>query len=138
MPPAKNLTAHVLDGTFRARRHRSLLTGPVVPWPALAAIQSQYAATTHELERRKIAVDFERAVREAPESTIKTALTELDRIVGMPPMRIDPKNREVSLRFARALWARDLRRGGLTLTAVAGRLGVSRATLRRYLNELDG
>jgi hypothetical protein len=59
----KRLSEHVRTGSFRARRHRHLLLGDRVAWPELAELQDEYASTTHELERREIAVRFERAVR---------------------------------------------------------------------------
>lgn len=94
MPAAKSLDAHVRDGTFRSRRHRHLLEGPVVPWPELAVLQARYAATRHELERRAIGVEFERAIRvlsqdetEAKRRAAERA--ELESIVFAEPAEID-------------------------------------------------
>jgi len=61
--PAKSLAEHVHDDSFRARRHHGLLTGPALPWPALAVLQAQYRAATRAGERRAIALEFEHAVK---------------------------------------------------------------------------
>lgn len=66
MPAAKSLEEHVSDGTFRSRRHRGLLAGPVVRWPHLAELQARYAAATSDAERRAIGIAFEKAARELP------------------------------------------------------------------------
>ena len=52
MPAALSLEELVRTGTFRTSRHAELLeTAPALPWPALAELQSEYNATSHELER---------------------------------------------------------------------------------------
>ena len=76
IPQAKSLADHVHDRTFRARRHHELLAGSVLPWPPLAAIQSRYVAAEHKLERRAIAVEFERAVRTRDDDKLSGALAE--------------------------------------------------------------
>jgi phage terminase large subunit-like protein len=62
--PAKSLLEHILDGTFRARRHHPLLAGPDLPWPGFAYLQQRYRAATSEPERRAIALELEQAVRQ--------------------------------------------------------------------------
>jgi hypothetical protein len=97
MPAPKSLDQHVRDGTFRARRHRELLAGPVVEWPALALLQASYVATQHELERRVIAVKFERAVRrlgasEDERDRLAAEQREFEEIVTGEPVEIDEAN----------------------------------------------
>jgi AraC-like DNA-binding protein len=135
MPAAKSLDEHVLDRTFRARRHHDLLAGPVVPWPELAALQSRYAAAAHELERRAVAVEFERAVRDrGADADVATLQLELDAILAQAPTPWKPeRDRQRSRRAAAANFARDLRNDGLPLRQIATRLGVSPSTVRRYL-----
>jgi hypothetical protein len=94
MPAAKTLDAHVRDGTFRARRHRELLAGPVVEWSTLALLQSRYVATGHELERRAIGVEFERAVRSLNDdhdahAARKMEEAEFEAIVHAAPVELD-------------------------------------------------
>ena len=62
--PTKTLRAHVVAGTFRARRvtHRDLLCGALLPWPAFANLQARYLAATSEPERRAVALQVERLV----------------------------------------------------------------------------
>jgi len=149
MPAPKTLVQHSRERTFRSRRHRELLLGPVVPWPELAALQARYAATAHELERRAIGVEFERAVARLPanDAIAATAASLLDEIVNAPPEPHTPdRDRAASERAARVLYARDaflygMRRieddapGPLTVDEIAKRLGVCSATVRRYLAE---
>ena len=104
MPPPKSLSRHCLDKTFRSRRHRALLDGQLVPWRSLARIQAQYQATAHELERRNLGVEFERAVRtfdpevdeehngeagRARSRSLTELLAELEAIINMPPIEFD-------------------------------------------------
>ena len=60
--PPKTLKAHVLEQSFRARRHYPLLAGEELPWPGFALLQARYRAATSQPERRAIAVDFQAAV----------------------------------------------------------------------------
>lgn len=66
---------------------------PSCPWPELAAIQGRYAAATSDAERRQIAVEFERAVRDvvAPKEDAAAIRAELDTIINAPPERYDPQ-----------------------------------------------
>jgi hypothetical protein len=66
-PARKPLEDLVREGTYRSSRqaHRALLEGPRVPWPAFAAIQDEYAAADNEFDRRKAALKFQAAVRQA-------------------------------------------------------------------------
>src|SRR4051812_19198664 len=127
MPSAKTLKCLIHDRRFRARRHQHLLAGPVLPWPELAEIQSRFVATEHPLERRAIAVEFQRAVSNRGDSGYDDTaggMTDLDRILAMPPMPYNPaRNRADAERFARALRARDLVADGLSPSEVAESLG---------------
>jgi phage terminase large subunit-like protein len=67
--PAKTLAAHVLEGTFRSRRHHRLLAGAELPWSGLAVIQARFRAATSEAERRAISVQFQQAVTLVHEQT---------------------------------------------------------------------
>src|SRR4051812_24409433 len=68
MPVAKTLEQHVRGRSFRARRHRELLAGSQLrAWPELAEIQDLYCNARNELEARRIAVEFERAVHDRRE-----------------------------------------------------------------------
>lgn len=59
--PAKTLEQHLRDGTFRARRHHKLLSGPLVSAKALTKLQRDYEEATSEPERRAVALAFEQA-----------------------------------------------------------------------------
>ncbi len=61
--PAKTLAQHVRDGSFRARVHHSLLSGPLLAEKALEKLQSEYKAARSERERRAIALDFQERAR---------------------------------------------------------------------------
>jgi hypothetical protein len=69
------------------------LAGPVVGWPALAAIQAEYVSATSEAERRAIAVKFLRATRELDKASKSDAVTDelgklLEEILNAPPVWI--------------------------------------------------
>ena len=66
--PPKTLKAHVLEHSFRARRHYPLLAGAELPWPGFALLQARYRAATSQPERRAIAVEFQTAVKLAHET----------------------------------------------------------------------
>ena len=94
MPAAKDLASHVIQESFRARRHHHLLAGPVVEWPELAVLQSKYAAATSEAERRAVGVAFERASRDlhaAGELRDDEFIAELDAILTAPPVLVSSK-----------------------------------------------
>src|SRR5439155_22665894 len=125
MPAPKTLEEHVRDASFRARRHRDLLaTSPALPWRQLAALQSAFAATDHELERRSLAVAFERAVREldVDENELaerERAERELRELLDAEPVEVDLDALAAELdRSTLATWRRDLRRSGLSYRAI--------------------
>jgi hypothetical protein len=135
MPAAKSLLDHCRERSFRSRRHHALLLGPAVPWPELAALQGRYAAAEHELERRAIGVQFERAIPSAvPEPSAGEAESLLAEILNMPPAPYNPvrdhREAEREMRTQLADWRRQ---DGWTLAAIAAELDVSPATIRRDL-----
>jgi hypothetical protein len=142
VPAAKTLKEQVIDRSFRSRRHRELLAGPVVEWPTLALLQARYAAADHELERRAIGVEFERAVREldndeSERATREAAECELqgffDEIVEVDP----DEDAATADREMTVVWCRDLRRSGLTYCAIGEQLGFSGAQVRRMILRLE-
>jgi hypothetical protein len=139
VPAPKTLDQHDRDGTFRARRHRELLAGPVVEWPLLALLQARYAATPHELERRLIGVEFERAMRELDSDDNERearegAERELRELLDAEPVDVDPdKDAANSDRSMRAVWCRDLRQRGLSYRAIGEEVGASGPQVRRML-----
>ncbi len=91
VPAAKSLQDHVSDGTFRSRRHRGLLAGPVVRWSHVGELQGHYAAVTSDAERRAIGITFERAVRELhenAESTEDDLVRALEEIFALPAVPV--------------------------------------------------
>jgi hypothetical protein len=63
--PRKRLSDLVRDETFLGRRHAQLLLDePLVRDPGLRLLQERYRAEPSELERRRLALQFERAVRD--------------------------------------------------------------------------
>ena len=112
-------------------------------WPTLAVLQAEYAATDHELERRAIAVTFERAVRELAEDhedaeRRAVAEAELLAIVHGEPVEIDDDEIGLMLdRWDQTLAAREMLRAGLSRRAIAKRLGVLRWQVSKMLAELD-
>jgi AraC-like DNA-binding protein len=159
-PRKKTLDDLVRDRSWLARRHSHfLLTSPLVADPGLRSLQKRYRDEKSRLERHALALEFEKAVRDPLKRSLhalepdegdadvdeNVPLTreelqaELDAIVNAPPEPYDPaKSRADSERFARALEARRLRSGGLTLTAIAREMGVSPSTVRRLLARLTG
>ncbi len=146
MPAAKGLEGHVRDATWRARlaRHRELLeTSPPPPWPQLAAIQAAYRATSHELERRAIAVEFERAVRTLAEddderAERERAEQELEELLDAPPEEISLDELAAQLdRSARATRACDLRRRGMSYAAIGEQVEMNGSKVRREIAWLE-
>lgn len=157
-PRQKTLQELVRDESFLARRHaRLLVSDPLVDDDdGLRALQERYRAEDGELERQRLALQFQKAVRDPLQRVQDLPVpddaggqersrharrleleAELDAILHMPPAIFDPgANRRATERFFRVRRARDLRRDGLSLQAVAERLSVSRATVTRYLREL--
>lgn len=94
MPPAKTLRQHVVDGSFRSRRHHTLLSGAVLPWPELAEIQARYVAASSAPEKRALGVAFERAVRkrlqaqDPDDEPNGTTWEELQEILNAPPRTV--------------------------------------------------
>jgi phage terminase large subunit-like protein len=64
---AKTLEQRVREGSFLGRRpaQRAMLLGPPLRWPVFASLQARYQAAPSEAERRQIALEFERLVRQA-------------------------------------------------------------------------
>ena len=62
--PARSLEQHVLQASFRGRRHHQLLAREPLPpeWRLFAALQARYQAASSEPERRSVALQFEQAV----------------------------------------------------------------------------
>jgi hypothetical protein len=60
--PAYTLEQHVRQGSFRSRRHHSLLAGERLPatWLPLANLQVRYQAATSDAERAQIGLAFEK------------------------------------------------------------------------------
>ena len=74
--PPKTLKAHVLENSFRARRHYPLLAGAELPWPGFALLQARYRAATSHAERRAIAVEFQTAVTLAHQAASDRSTTD--------------------------------------------------------------
>ena len=73
---AKTLKDHVRHGTFRARLegHRELLaTEDDLPWPVFQRLQEWYRAATRDSEKRAIALEFQKAVERASDTTQSVA-----------------------------------------------------------------
>ncbi|MHB8641417.1 MAG: helix-turn-helix domain-containing protein [Gaiellaceae bacterium] len=115
----------------------------MAPWPELATLQGQYAATANEFERRAIGVEFERAVRSLDPADVDTVNVNAPSptmlaIMNAEPEWYDPEaDARASERRARALWARDLCQDGLSLRAIGERIGTSPSTVSRLLAELE-
>jgi phage terminase large subunit-like protein len=77
--PAKTLSQHLRDGSFRARRHHTLLNGPVVGGKTLERLQKAYGEAATERERRAIALDFELVAR----SEVGNAIAHFDEPVSV-------------------------------------------------------
>lgn len=60
--PSKSLRELVEDGSFRPARHHGLLAGEDLPWRTLSRLQDEYRAADLEIDRRRVAVKFERAI----------------------------------------------------------------------------
>jgi hypothetical protein len=142
--PRSHSRSSSAGGSFRSRRHRDLLaTAPVLPWPKLAALQSAYVATEHELERRAIGVELERAVRELNEdgdeqAARDAALAEFDALFDEPPTELDLEQLARDLdRWHDALIVRDLRRARVTWRTIAERLDTTVGRARRLLSWFD-
>jgi hypothetical protein len=63
--PRKSLGELVADGTFLARRHAELLAGESISDPTLAALRQLYRQAGDDRQRRRVALQFERLVRES-------------------------------------------------------------------------
>lgn len=61
--PKKPLKELVEDASFLARQHHERLLEPKLRWKSLAKLQDQYAAADTTFEKRRIGVEFEKAVR---------------------------------------------------------------------------
>lgn len=80
---AKTLLDLVEDGTFLARRHHELLDGDLLRWKTLSKLQVAYREAGTDFERRRIALEFEKAVpkllakRESSSLSLKDAMDKL-------------------------------------------------------------
>ena len=81
--PAKSLLEHILDGSFRARRHHPLLAGPRVPYPGFALLQERYCAASSEAERRAIGLECQRAIGLVREQTPPQGQARIDESGGL-------------------------------------------------------
>src|SRR5438128_8721363 len=65
--PARSLEQHVLQGSFRGRRHQRLLASDPLPhdWPLFAALQARYQTASSDPERAAFALQFEQTVSAA-------------------------------------------------------------------------
>src|SRR5262249_53546529 len=130
---------HVLDKTFRPARHHTLLAGPVVGWPSLAAIQAQYVAATSEPERRASAVAFLEAGRGLDRTREGDAEVEelhacFGLLLALPPVPMSfCRDERKALHYWRAVCATALHEHGYSTSEVADWLGTSSATVRRYI-----
>jgi hypothetical protein len=66
--PRKSLDELIEDGSFLARRHAELLAGELVDDPTLAALQQLFRQAGDDGQRRRVALQFERLVRESREA----------------------------------------------------------------------
>src|SRR5690242_9525500 len=128
MPAPKTLDQHVVDGTFRARRHHEMLVGPVVRWEELAQLQARYAAATSEAERRAIGVAFERAAHALDfEETPDPIAVEVDAILALPPVPLRIAGDEAATRrYFRAIRIAGAALDAKSDAAAAATVGVSR------------
>src|SRR5919201_3144407 len=86
----KTLADLVRDGSFLARRHADLLvTGALVADPVLASLQERYRAERSELERRQLALWFEKAVRDPAEWARHAPAAGVDAHEGRPSTRAE-------------------------------------------------
>lgn len=80
---SKTLLDLVEDGSFLGRRHHQLLGGDRLRWKSLARLQDRYEAATTAIERRRIALEFEKAVPKMHarrERAANTRQEELDKL----------------------------------------------------------
>jgi hypothetical protein len=137
--PKKSLEDLCVDGTFLARRHAHLLEDEaLVEEPSLCALQEAYRDEASELERRALAVRFEKAVRVAVATTLAQQrddlLDELDELLHAEPVEVDmDASIAASRRHMEALRCRDLRATGLSYRAIGERVGRSPAAARRLV-----
>jgi DeoR-like helix-turn-helix domain len=151
----KNLEELLRDRSFLARRHAELLLiEPVGEDPLLRRVQERYRAEPSDLERRRLALALEKALRDpaamvqlaqdldAPPKEIvvledraaRANSDRIDEILAMGPTKINPeRGRRESARFSRCLQAEWRRLDGMPIVKIAEAIGVSPATVRRDL-----
>lgn len=84
---AKSLLELVEDGSFRARHHHDRLAGEQLPWKSLSKLQDEYRAAQFDIDRRRVAVRFEREVPRLQERRARNRKS-LDQILdGLGPPR---------------------------------------------------
>jgi hypothetical protein len=153
MPAPKSLRLHVLDRTFRSRRHHRLLASDeLLADSKLAELQRAYRQAGSERERRELGVTFEQAVKalddvqRPPEGGPKSRdqlRAELDALLNGPlppdePLDVGREMRRTKVRdqYLHGMYGKrdePIRRG--TLAEIAASVGVSPSTARRYLQE---
>lgn len=100
--PSKELLEHVNDGTFRARRHHSLLgAGELLPWKSLSRLQEAYRLATHELDARRVAVEFEREIPRLQERRARSRKTLPEILNGLGPAGSVERVAGIANRFCR-------------------------------------
>lgn len=162
MPAARKTLYELLvqDRSFLARRHAELLLSePLVDDPVLRAAQERYRAEPSELERRQLALELEKAVRDptayarlaaaleapraiepaAPLAVDEDLVRELERVLApKPPVPISiAKDRRLVERYWRGMAAAKLADAGVPVHEIAAQLGVSVSTVRRNLKYLE-
>jgi len=152
--PRATLDDLVYRRSFLARRHAHLLVeDSLVGDRRLRQLQKRYRVEPSALERRALALTFERALRDAraldeldvdPDDddedgpTLEERLAELDAIVNAPPVEVDMDAEwKATERFSRAVRMRDLQRGGLNAKEIGAHFDVSARTVQRELRRLE-
>jgi HTH domain len=157
VPAALSLYRHVQQGTFRARNgHGDLLLGErLEQWPELLELQDAYRSAIHPLERRAIALQFERMVGERRRrhqrrlADLNARIRDfnglvVDLVVLCPSLVLylpllpeippgEATTETAVARFLRRDAAHTLARDGLSVAEIAERLLVSERTIRRDL-----
>ena len=84
---AKSLLELVEDGTFSARHHEARLAGEQLPWKTLSRFQDQYRAAKLDIDRRRIAHEFQKAIPllQARQARQRKSLDEI--LDGLGPPR---------------------------------------------------
>jgi phage terminase large subunit-like protein len=83
---AKSLLDLVEDGTFSARHHEARLAGEQLPWKTLSRFQDEYRAAKLDIDRRRIAHEFQKAIPQlqARQARSRKSLDEILDSLGPP------------------------------------------------------